>query len=287
MIAARRRPRLPGTPRPGTVALSASGLTVRRGGVTVLEDVDLELRHGETLLLVGPNGAGKSTLLAALTGDVRPSAGEVTLDGRALRSWTPREQAMRRAMLPQRHTLAFAFTVGEVVRMGRSPWAGTGPEDEDDAVVAQAMRDADVDAFARRSFTSLSGGEQARVALARVLAQRAGTLLLDEPTAALDIRHQEQVFGLLGREAGRGRAVLAVVHDLDLAAAYADRVAVLARGRLVACGPPRRVLTGALLSDVYQHGIEVLRHPRTARPLVLPERPPMSRDAQEEHEEIA
>ncbi|MFG1852108.1 heme ABC transporter ATP-binding protein [Actinomadura geliboluensis] len=274
MIALRRRVRLPGPSEPGSVALAAHGVTVKRGARTVLDGVDLEVRHGETLLLVGPNGAGKSTLLSALAGDLRLSAGRVALHGRPLDAWTPREQAMRRATLPQHHTLAFAFTVAEVVRMGRSPWAGTDLEDEDDAAVARAMDDADVAAFADRPFPALSGGEQARAALARVLAQRAGTLLLDEPTAALDIRHQEQVFALLRGEAARGRAVIAVVHDLDLAAAYADRVAVLAHGRIAACGPPPHVLTTALLSEVYRHDIEVMPHPRTARPLVLPQRPP-------------
>jgi iron complex transport system ATP-binding protein len=274
VIALRRRPRLPVPRAPGAVALAAHGLTVRRSAREVLTGVDLDVRHGETLLLVGPNGAGKSTLLAALAGDIRPSSGRVTLHDRPLESWTPREQAMRRAMLTQHHTLAFAFTVAEVVRMGRAPWAGTEFEDDDDAVVERAMRDADVAVFSTRPFTSLSGGEQARVALARVLAQHAGILMLDEPTAALDIRHQEQVFALLRAEAERGRAVIAVVHDLDLAAAYADRVAVLAGGRPVACGPPSEVLTTSLLSEVYRHAIEVLPHPRTARPLVLPERPP-------------
>ncbi|GAA4233092.1 heme ABC transporter ATP-binding protein [Actinomadura meridiana] len=256
------------------MALAARNVTVRRGGRPALDDVDLDVRHGEILLLVGPNGAGKSTLLAALAGDIRPASGKITLDGRALDGWTPREQAMRRAMLPQHHTLAFAFTVADVVRMGRTPWTGTAASDADDLIVERAMRDVDVAAFATRPFTALSGGEQARVALARVLAQDAGTVLLDEPTAALDIRHQEQVFALLGAQASRGRAVLAVVHDLDLAAAYADRVAVLADGRVAACGPPRDVLTTALLTDVYRHDIEVLPHPRTNRPLVLPERPP-------------
>ncbi|MFV2173023.1 heme ABC transporter ATP-binding protein [Actinomadura sp. LOL_016] len=268
-----RRPRPPGPREPGTVALAAEDVTVRRGGRAVLSGVDLELRHGETLVLVGPNGAGKSTLLAALAGDTGVASGRVVLHGRPLGAWTAREQAMRRAVLPQRHSLAFGFTVAEVVRMGRAPWAGTPAEDADDDAVTGALRAADVAAFADRPFTSLSGGEQARAALARVLAQRTAAVLLDEPTAALDIGHQEHVLTLLRAEAARGAAVLAVVHDLGLAAAHADRVAVLSRGRVAACGPPGRVLTAGLLSDVYRHPIEVLPHPRTSRPLILPERP--------------
>ncbi|HEX2312306.1 MAG TPA: heme ABC transporter ATP-binding protein [Thermomonospora sp.] len=277
MIALRRRPRLPSPARPGAVALAAHRVTVLRGGAAVVADVDLEVRHGETLVLVGPNGAGKSTLLAALAGDVAPASGEVTLQDRPLASWTTREIAMRRAILPQRHTMTFPFTVAEVVAMGRAPWTGTDLQDDDDTAVRQALRDTDVSAFAARPFTELSGGEQARAALARVLAQRTTTLLLDEPTAALDLAHQELVFAVLAERAARGAAVVAVVHDLGLASAYADRVGVLSRGRLVACGPPSEVLTAPLLSDVYQHPVEVLPHPRTSRPLILPERGPSPR----------
>ncbi|GAA0951028.1 heme ABC transporter ATP-binding protein [Actinocorallia libanotica] len=257
---------------PGSgVDLRMRGVNVRRGGRAVLEGVDLDVRPGEVLALVGPNGAGKSTLLAAVCGDLE-AGGEIVLDGRPAVSWRPVELAMRRAFLTQSHALAFSFTVAEVVRMGRAPWAGTPLEDEDDEAVAQAMRDTDVTAFAERPYPSLSGGEQARVALARVLAQRTPVILLDEPTAALDIRHQELVFTVARARAAEGRAVVAVVHDLALAAAHADRVAVLAGGRLAACGEPEEVLTAALLSEVYEHPIEVLPHPRGGRPLILPVR---------------
>lgn len=272
MIGLRRRARVPRPAEPGSAALRAEGVTVERAGRPILSQVDLEVHHGETLALVGPNGAGKSTLLGALCGDLRPKTGTVEIAGAPLNAWTPRELAMRRSMLPQHHTLSFPFTVAEVVRMGRMPWFGTELEEEDDSAVGQAMRDADVAALADRPFPSLSGGEQARVALARVLAQRAAVVLLDEPTAALDIRHQELVFAVTRGQTVRGHAVVAVVHDLGLAAAYADRVAVLSAGRLVACGPPHEVLTQSLLSEVYQHEIEVLPHPRTGRPLVLPHR---------------
>lgn len=257
---------------PGARAeLRIRGLAVRRGRRAVLEGVDLDVRPGEVLALVGPNGAGKSTLLAAVCGDVA-AEGEVLLDGRPAASWRPVELAMRRAFLTQSHTLAFSFPAEEVVRMGRAPWAGTPREDEDDEAVARAMHDADVAAFAGRPFPSLSGGEQARVALARVLAQRTPIILLDEPTAALDIRHQELVFTVARARAAEGVAVVAVVHDLALAAAHADRVAVLESGRLVECGRPGDVLTGPLLSRVYEHPIEVLPHPRDGRPLILPAR---------------
>ncbi|MCW6007815.1 heme ABC transporter ATP-binding protein [Micromonospora sp. CPCC 205371] len=246
------------------------GLAVRRGAATVLSGVDMDVRAGELLALVGPNGAGKSTLLAAVCGDLAPAAGAIELDGAALDSWKPVELARRRAMLPQHTTLAFPFTVADVVAMGRAPWAGTPLEAEDAQAVAAAMRDADVEAFAARPFRAMSGGEQARTALARVLAQRAPILLLDEPTAALDLRHQELVLRLALDRARAGDAVVAVLHDLGLAAAYADRVVLLTRGRVVAEGPPADVLTGPALSEIYQHAVEVLPPPRTGSPLVLP-----------------
>ncbi|ROO84409.1 iron complex transport system ATP-binding protein [Actinocorallia herbida] len=257
--------RLPGD----RVSLTAEGVSVRRGGRPVLAGVDLEVRPGEVLALVGPNGAGKSTLLAALCGDL-PYEGTVRVDGLPLADWRPVELAMRRAILTQTHAVSFSFAVEDIVRMGRAPWIGTPLEDEDDAAVAAALADADAARFAGRPFPRLSGGEQARVALARVLAQRTPVVLLDEPTAALDVRHQELVFAVTRELAERGRSIVAVVHDLGLAAAHADRVAVLSDGRLTACGPPAEVLTADLLTEVYGHPIEVVPHPRTGRPLVLP-----------------
>jgi iron complex transport system ATP-binding protein len=254
------------------VPAEAHGLVVRLGGRTVLDGVDLAVPAGRVLALVGPNGAGKSTLLAALAGDVPPAAGRLTLDGRPAGAWTARDLALRRAVLPQAATLTFPFTVAEVVRMGRAPWAGTPAEDQDEAAVAEAMAATEVTAFAGRPFGALSGGERARVALARVLAQRTGLLLLDEPTAALDLRHQELVLGVCRRRAAAGDGVVVVLHDLGLAAAYADRVAVLHEGRIRADGPPAEVLTEELLSEVYQHPVEVLPHPGTGVRLVVPRR---------------
>ncbi|TDC61703.1 heme ABC transporter ATP-binding protein, partial [Actinomadura sp. GC306] len=260
-----RRPRPPRPVPAGSAAVEVRGLGAERGARTVLSGVDLTVRAGEVLALVGPNGAGKSTLLGAIGGDVA-STGDITVDGAPLAAWSHAELAMRRAILLQRQTVSFPFTVGQVVAMGRAPWAGTPLEDDDDAAVAEAMRQTDTTGFAHRPYPQLSGGEQARVALARALAQRTGTLLLDEPTAALDLHHQELVFGVVRERAAAGAAVVVVVHDLGLAAAHADRVAVLAEGRLAACGPPAEVLTAALLSEVYRHDVEVLPHPRNGRP---------------------
>ncbi|MFF1510752.1 heme ABC transporter ATP-binding protein [Streptomyces sp. NPDC058326] len=268
-----RRPRaLPSPAAPGDVVAEAVGVGIARGRRVVLDEVGIEVRAGEVLALVGPNGAGKSTLLAALAADLAPSAGEVRIGGRAADDWAPGELALRRAVLPQDAALSFPFPVAEVVRMGRAPWAGTEREDEDEAAVAGAMAATEVEAFAGRPFSALSGGERARVALARVLAQRAGLLLLDEPTAALDLRHQELVLRVCRERAAAGDAVVVVLHDLGLAAAHADRVGVLHDGRLAVAGPPAEVLGAELLSRVYRQPVDVFPHPRTGVPLVVPVR---------------
>lgn len=257
---------------PGDVLAEASGLRVRLGGREVLAGVSLTARAGEVLALVGPNGAGKSTLLAALAADLPADEGTVRVCGRPTAEWPARELALRRAVLPQAAALSFPFTVEDVVRMGRAPWAGTALEDDDDRVVREAMTSAEVGEFASRPFSALSGGERARVALARVLAQRAPLLLLDEPTAALDLRHQELVLRLCRERAAAGDAVVVVLHDLGLAAAYADRAAVLRSGALAVEGAPGEVFTGELLSEVYRQPVEVFPHPRTGAPLVAPVR---------------
>ncbi|RAJ68812.1 iron complex transport system ATP-binding protein [Streptomyces sp. Amel2xB2] len=257
---------------PGEPAAEVRGATVRLGGRAVLDGVDLTLVPGEVLALVGPNGAGKSTLLATLAADTRVSEGAVHLAGRPADAWTARELAVLRAVLPQATTLSFPFTVAEVVRMGRAPWAGTPHEDDDETAVAEAMAVTEIADFAARPFSALSGGERARVALARVLAQRAPVLLLDEPTAALDLRHQELVLRLCRERAAEGEAVGVVLHDLALAAAYVHRIALLDGGRLTAVGPPGTVLDPAVLSRVYRHPVEVVPHPRTGAGLVLPVR---------------
>lgn len=256
----------------GAVTMRATGVGLHRGDRQILHDVDLDVRVGEVLALVGPNGAGKSTLLAALTGDHPVSTGHVDIDGRPLDDWAPVALARRRAVLPQHHTVGFPFTAGEVVRMGRAAWARTARQADDDTLVAAALTECDVTHLRDRPFPALSGGERARVALARVLAQNAETLLLDEPTAALDLGHQEAVMQVVRARADRGYAVVVVLHDLGLAAAYADRVCVLEHGRVVADGPADDVLTEELLSRVYAYPVQVRTDPTTGIPLVLPRR---------------
>ncbi|WP_245156010.1 heme ABC transporter ATP-binding protein [Nocardioides sp. 503] len=240
--------------------LAAHGVGVTLGGARILDGVDLAVEAGEMVALVGPNGAGKSTLLAALAGDLVPDDGVVTLDGRPLAAQAARDLARRRAVLLQHQSLAFGFHVIDVVRMGRSPWRRTDREDDDDLVVERSLERADVTELAHRLFPTLSGGEQARSSFARVLAQETPVLLLDEPTASLDIRHQEALLTIARDAARAGVAVVVVLHDLSLAAAYADRVCVLAHGRVRADGPPTEVLTGPLLTEVYDHPVQVIDH---------------------------
>ncbi|MFC9693868.1 ATP-binding cassette domain-containing protein [Kribbella sp. NPDC056951] len=386
------RRRLPCRLPTGTTIAEALDVSLTLGGTRILDGVSLSIRTGEVLALVGPNGAGKSTLLSVLSGDHTPDAGTVHLAGQPLTHWSPVETAMRRAVMLQQATISFPFTVADLVAMGRAPWYGTTRADDDEPAVQAALETADITEFRDRVFSSLSGGERARVSLARALAQQAQLLLLDEPTAALDLHHQEAVLqlartraahadaigeggvagsagpkgsasadaveggcvagsgrpergasadavdggvespptcasqsssrhvppppahtsGAAGTSAGAGElsgtdslggdsysapnhvprppataphhtaspdhaggggdAVVVVVHDLNLAAGYADRVVVLSGGKVVADGPPGVVLTAELLSEVYRHPVEVWAHPGTGGPVILPRR---------------
>lgn len=240
-----------------TAVLEARALRVRYGAREILAGVDLVVRPGELVALVGPNGAGKSTLLHALSGDVAPAGGVVELDGRPLGAYRPRDLARRRAVLTQSNEVSFPFTAREVVEMGRAPWRGDPAESEDEAHIARAVEDAEIDGLLDRHVTELSGGERARVAFARVRAQACALILLDEPTASLDIRHQERVIARMRAHTDGGGSAVVVLHDLDLAAAYATRVVVLDAGRIRSDGVPSEALTSELLSEVYRHPISV------------------------------
>lgn len=250
--------------------LTATGISLELDGRRVLAEVSLEVRPGEVLALVGPNGAGKSTLLSVLSGERMPSAGLVQLGGRDIRTYSPLELARLRAVLTQENALSFPFRVGEVIAMGRAPWTRTEEIGRDAAAISSAASRADVTHLAGRRFTELSGGERARVSLARVLAQDTALIFLDEPTAALDLRHQEDVLRIARALAAEGRAVVVVVHDLSLAGAVADRVALLSAGSLVAVGAPTDVLTAAAISEVYGLPVRVVEV--AGRPLIVPER---------------
>jgi iron complex transport system ATP-binding protein len=250
--------------------MRAEAVGVSLGGREVLAGVTLDVNPGEVLALVGPNGAGKSTLLSVLSGERAPTAGRVTLDDRELASYSAVELARRRAVLTQENQLSFPFRVGDIIEMGRSPWARTSRLDDDDRVLELAIRRTDLATLTARRFTELSGGERARVSLARVLAQDTPIVLLDEPIAALDLRHQEDVLRLSRELATEGRAIVIVLHDLSLAGAFADRIGLVSAGHLVALGSPAEVLTAAAISQVYGLAVEVID--RNGRPLVIPVR---------------
>lgn len=252
--------------------LRTQNLQIRRGRKIVLTDITLELKPGEVLGVLGPNGAGKSTLLGALCGELQADHGSVWLDARALGDWTGTARAQRLAVLPQVSTLDFAFRVEEVVGMGRLPHQSGRVRD--DEIVAAALHAADAGHLSGRSYLALSGGERQRVHLARVLAQlwpgEAGqTLLLDEPTSMLDPLHQHTTLQAVREFANRGAAVLVILHDLNLAARYCDRLLLLESGRPVALDVPEQVLRPEPLKAVF--GLEVLvqQHPERGHPLII------------------
>ncbi|WP_298406855.1 heme ABC transporter ATP-binding protein [uncultured Chloroflexus sp.] len=250
--------------------LVAHEIGYRTDGRWLVQSVSLSLSAGEVVILVGPNGAGKSTLLSLLAGDLSPTTGEIWLERHNLNRMSALAQAQRRAVLRQQIIVTFPFTALEVALMGRAPHLrGQAESKRDLAIVEEALAQTETTSFATRPLPTLSGGEQARVQMARVLAQTTPILLLDEPTAALDLRHQHRILQLARRAADQGGAALIVLHDVNLAALYADRIGVMHQGRLHAIGSPWDVLRADLLSDVYGVPITVQPHPRAATPLVL------------------
>lgn len=227
----------------------------------VLRGVDLELERGDFLGLIGPNGCGKSTLLRTVTGVIPVMAGSIELEGADIRSLSRRAIARAVGVVPQETSGEFAFSVREIVAMGRHPHLGRlrGPSAEDHAIVAEALALTDTEQLAERTITELSGGERQRVIIARALAQRPRVLLLDEPTNHLDINHQVEVFDLLHDLNQQGLTLMCVTHDLNFAAEYCGRMLLLADGKVVACGAPAEVVTEELISRVY--GVEVRVQP--------------------------
>jgi iron complex transport system ATP-binding protein len=234
--------------------LAGRGLRVVHGGAPALDRVDVRLDRGELVALVGPNGGGKSTLLRVLAGAQRADGGAVLLDGASLASMAPRARARVLTMVAQGHAIDAPLRARELVALGRMPHQGLlgGASAEDRAAVEEALAATETVGLAERSLASLSAGELQRVHLARAFAQRVSIVLLDEPTANLDLRHQLEAMALLRAFVARGGSALVALHELTLAARSCDRVVVLDRGRVRAEGPPARVLDEALLADVFQ-----------------------------------
>lgn len=249
--------------------LSARQVSLVRDGRTLLKGIDLTLHRGEVHLLLGPNGAGKSSLLRVLAGEWTASGGEIALQGQPLSRWSIPQQARLRAVLPQQDALAFGFTVRELVRLGRIA-AARDASSHQQTLIDAVLRATDTLALAERLYPTLSGGERRRAQLARVLAQvwdaPSPVLLLDEPIHSLDLAHQHEVMTLLRAVAARGFTVLASLHDLNLAAAYGQRISLLRAGQLLATDVPARALTPSTLQKLYGESLDFTPHQLGAAP---------------------
>jgi len=241
------------------------------GGDFCLRDVSVGVNAGEVLGIVGPNGSGKSTLLRLMSNFLRPDEGNITLDGKPLDSFSRRRLARSLAFLPERPETSFAFSARDVVAMGRYSHQGAFGflRQSDMEVVERALEETGTAGLAGRTFFTLSGGEKQRVLVASVLAQEPSVMLLDEPTAALDIHHKAEVFDLLWTLSRKGMAVVVVTHDLNAAGQFCDRLVLLSEGRVIRSGPPADVMDRTLLADVYGAEVRVVRDPATSTSIVV------------------
>lgn len=255
------------------MVMNLTDVRFERGGSALIDQVSAQFCAGQISSIMGGNGAGKTTLLRLMSGEYPLSAGALDFFDRSLSGWPAMDRARRLAVLPQQSHLNFPFTVREVVRMGRTPHASGRRRDE--GIVDEAMREADVDWLADRFYTQLSGGEQQRVQLARVLAQvwpqagEPGLLLLDEPAASLDVAHRQLLESVVKRMAAEGLAVVMVLHDFNMAARCSDQVLLLRCGRLVSSGSPQQLFTEKHLSEVFAAPIRVLIDQTSGLPMVL------------------
>ncbi|QDU81463.1 putative siderophore transport system ATP-binding protein YusV [Polystyrenella longa] len=253
--------------------LKADLLTCAYGNNPILDQISVELIPGEVLVLIGPNGAGKTTLMRALSRLLKPTAGQVLLADEDIWKQKPRDVAQRLALAVQQEQRDWALTLEEAVSLGRSPYKGwTGRMDATDQnIVEEAMAQMGVQELRDREITSLSGGEWRRMILARVLTQQPEILLLDEPTSGLDLKYQYEILTLVRQLAHEKQLTIALtLHDLNQAALYADRIALISKRNIVAIGKPDEVLTPAIIEQAYEVEVQVLRHPEHQTPLVVP-----------------
>lgn len=229
-----------------------------------------ELHPGQFHVLLGANGAGKSTLLSLISGQRKPDSGEVKLCGQNIAELTSKQQARSRAVLTQEHGSVFRFSSEEVVAMGRYPWAGTERSQEDTAVIASVMEQYEINPLAERSVDVLSGGEKARVAMGRITAQATPVMLLDEPTAALDLKHQLSLLSSVKSFTEKGGSALVIVHDINRALEFADMVSFLHEGRIIASGAPAETVTPHIIEKTYGVPVDVRPHPITGNISVTP-----------------
>ena len=253
-------------------ALEVKGVSVRIKDRTLLEDINFVLKPGEVVSVLGPNGAGKSTLMKIITGERVPTTGRITLNGRS--DWPLGQQSLMMGVLPQSSSLTFPFSVEEVVLLGRIPCSSH--REENLMITRKALEKVDAYYLKDRSYTTLSGGERQRVHMARVIAQiwdeptfGKRYLLLDEPTSALDPAHQQLTLKMARQEADQGIGVMVIMHDLNLAARYSDRIVVLQNGKMAAEGEPYHVLTPEIIKQVFNIDVSVSDHPAYHCPLVV------------------
>jgi len=261
------------SPSPNEWLLEAQKVSFAYNGRPVLRDVDLRVPPGQMVGVIGPNGAGKSTLIKILSRLLRPDEGRVSLGGRDLARWGHTQLARHLAVVPQAAQLPETFTVWEVVLMGRTPYLGllSNETAADMAIARRAMEETNTWHLASRLIGQLSGGERQRVVMARALAQEPRVLLLDEPTLHLDINHQLEILSLVRHLVDeQGLAVLAIFHDLNLAAQFCHEIFLLCQGRVFARGCPEKVITATNIAAVYGAEVTILSHPHNGRPTVLP-----------------
>ena len=256
------------------MSLVADNLLLHVSGFDLLRNISLTVHSGEVTAIVGPNGAGKSSLLKAIVGDLPLTSGAVNLNGKPLEEWSPGQRARQLAVMSQHSNLNFPFTAREVVALGRIPHK-TGLR-HDNEIVEQALRRVDGHYLLNRSYVTMSGGEQQRVQLARSLAQiwessESGSrfLLLDEPTSAFDLSHQQMTLDIVAAFASQGVGVLMVMHDLNLASRSADNLVVLNCGEIAAQGSPAEVITEQLVNRVFNVSCTISSHPVSATPMVI------------------
>ncbi len=254
--------------------LVAHNLSLNVAGFSLLRNINLRVAPGKVTAVIGANGAGKTSLLRLLTGEQKASEGEVTFNGRAIGDWHPQHLARMMAVLPQHSRLDFPFTAREVVTLGRIPHASGLVRDAQ--IVNDALQAVDGGYLDKRYYTQMSGGEKQRVQLARVLAQiwepvndGQRVLMLDEPTSAFDLAHQQLTLAIMRSLAEQGVGVLVVIHDLNLAARCADQLLVLSCGEIAASGEPGEVLTPELIRDVFHVEATIAVNPLTGTPMVL------------------
>lgn len=254
------------------VKLTLDQVSFSYGDTQVLHHIDLEVKQGEMVALLGPNGSGKTTLIKLASGVLHPQAGEIYLDGSNLRRLKRRQIAQRVAVVPQQFHMPFAFTLREVVLLGRTPFLKAFSDEgaRDRQAVDSAMELIGIEKLRGRFFNELSGGERQKAILAMALVQEPRLLLLDEPTAHLDINHQTELLELVKRlNQEQGITVLGAMHDLNLAALYFQRLVLLKEGRIFADGPPNNVLTEETIKEVFSASVQVMKHPSIEAPHVV------------------